>query len=324
MGNIADYMDETFVTNAFLAMDEEVSLVKIIKNKFTGLPAGYCFVHFKDEQTAMRVMHKLNSKMIPNSQPPTRFLLNHSNAKKTQDSEFSLWVGDLDQAVDDEMLYKAFATRYNSVRLAKVVFDKVTGLSRCYAFVRFGVEEDHKDALTHMNGFTGLGSKPIRVSLAVPRRPAAATSTNTAYAASAATPDASARDYSAYYEQYWNNYHAWQNYGSYDPNVAYHAYSYNTEAIAAPAVAMATAGVVAHAGPPAQAASAAPAGAADAADTADSEAEDEVVEHDVPVDVDSENKKFVTRNEEFWDALEASRWLQPDTLNPELSLVIKT
>ena len=47
-------------------------------------------------------------------------------------------------------------------------------------------------------------------------------------------------------------------------------------------------------------------------------------EHDLPADLDGQNQEFVRRSEEFWDALDASRWLQPDTLNPALELFIKT
>lgn len=43
------------------------------------------------------------------------------------------------------------------------------GESRGYAFVNFSNESDYKDALTHMQGHRGLGSNPLRVSLAIPR-----------------------------------------------------------------------------------------------------------------------------------------------------------
>ncbi|XP_037084673.1 tRNA selenocysteine 1-associated protein 1-like [Pollicipes pollicipes] len=147
---------------------------------------------------------------------PVRFFLNHSNANK-QAGEHSVFVGDLDASVDDEMLYKAFASRYSSVRLAKVVREKETGASRGYAFVRFAAQADYKDALGHMNGFTGLGSKPIRVSQAVPKQHTASANSEGGADNSAS---AAADDYTAYYEQYWQNYNAWQNYASYDPNGA--------------------------------------------------------------------------------------------------------
>lgn len=47
------------------------------------------------------------------------------------------------------------------------------GKSRGYGFVRFAAEADMDKALIEMQNFSGLGYKPIRVSLAIPKRYAA-------------------------------------------------------------------------------------------------------------------------------------------------------
>lgn len=44
------------------------------------------------------------------------------------------------------------------------------GKSRGYGFVRFLTESDMDKALIEMQNFCGLGYKPIRVSLAIPKR----------------------------------------------------------------------------------------------------------------------------------------------------------
>ncbi len=44
------------------------------------------------------------------------------------------------------------------------------GKSRGYGFVRFAAESDMDKALIEMQNFCGLGYKPIRVSLAIPKR----------------------------------------------------------------------------------------------------------------------------------------------------------
>lgn len=38
-----------------------------------------------------------------------------------------------------------------------------SGFSKNYGFVRFGSEDEQKSALYEMNGFVGLGSKPLKV-----------------------------------------------------------------------------------------------------------------------------------------------------------------
>lgn len=44
------------------------------------------------------------------------------------------------------------------------------GKSRGYGFVRFASEADQDRALIEMQNYSGLGYKPIRVSLAIPKR----------------------------------------------------------------------------------------------------------------------------------------------------------
>ena len=72
-----------------------------------------------------------------------------------------------------------------------------------YGFVRFSDLNDQRDALIHMNGFLGLSLKPIRVTLAIPKRSLAEATNkiNTTY--------------SDMYESNWSETHAMNNYGAF-------------------------------------------------------------------------------------------------------------
>lgn len=173
MGDLEPYMDEYFITTAFQSMGQTAKSIKLIKNKMSGLPAGYCFITFADPETAHNCMLKLNGKTIPHSSPPKRFKLNsasHGKEGGNPTPEFSLFVGDLTDDVDDYILYYAFSKRYRSCRSAKVVLEG-NGRSKGYGFVRFSEETDQQRALIEMQHMTGLGRRPIRVSLATPKRP---------------------------------------------------------------------------------------------------------------------------------------------------------
>ncbi|XP_059088457.1 tRNA selenocysteine 1-associated protein 1-like isoform X1 [Tigriopus californicus] len=163
-------MDEDFIRGAFAAMGEtNVLTIKIIKNKFTGEPASYGFVNFDSDPSALMAMHKLNGKIMPNSQPPIRFKLNHNSTRLMPgEKDHSIWVGDLSPDVDDLQLYKFFSARFQTVKSAKVVLDG-SGFSKGYGFIRFGNEQEQNTALMSMMGVSGLGAKPIKVSLAVPK-----------------------------------------------------------------------------------------------------------------------------------------------------------
>lgn len=43
------------------------------------------------------------------------------------------------------------------------------GISKGFGFVKFNHDEEYNKALYEMNGFTGLGSNAIRVSVATPK-----------------------------------------------------------------------------------------------------------------------------------------------------------
>ena len=67
-------------------------------------------------------MHRLGGKVIPNSNPPVRFKLNHNSTRlQPGEPDTSIWVGDLSPDVDDYALYQFFSQRYQTVRCAKVL-----------------------------------------------------------------------------------------------------------------------------------------------------------------------------------------------------------
>ena len=100
--------------------------------------SGYGFINFDSDQTAIIAMHRMGGKVrqteggagpdgeislqiIPNSNPPVRFKLNHNSTRLAPgEIDTSIWVGDLTPEVDDFALYRYFTTRYGTVRCAKV------------------------------------------------------------------------------------------------------------------------------------------------------------------------------------------------------------
>ena len=80
-------------------------------------------------------MHRLGGKVIPNSNPPVRFKLNHNSTRLQQgEPDTSIWVGDLSPDVDDYALYQFFAHRFQTVRCAKVrhAYVKKTGFRKLF------------------------------------------------------------------------------------------------------------------------------------------------------------------------------------------------
>lgn len=279
MGSLEPYMTETFILTAFRKMAENPLSVKIMRNKFTGEPAGYCFVHFANDEEAIQAMHKLNGKPIPNTAPTVRFRLNNASntGRSLIDREFSVWVGDLSPDVDDYNLYRVFSSKYNTIKTAKVILDN-SGFSKGYGFVRFGSEDEMKDSLVSMNGYIGLGTKALKICNAVPK-PKGALTPGTGNA-SGGTNQSNGTDFSQYYDPstYWQNYASWQSQGYYEQSgneVPHH----------------------------------------DSNPFGEKKEDDlDLIEHSAPLDTDKMNRDKIDADCNLWDALESSKWLPCDML----------
>lgn len=84
---------------------------------------------------------------------------NNQNKEDTS-NHFHIFVGDLSNEVNDEVLLQAFSA-FGSVSEARVMWDMKTGRSRGYGFVAFRERQDAEKALSSMDG-EWLGSRAIR------------------------------------------------------------------------------------------------------------------------------------------------------------------
>ncbi|XP_054153376.1 tRNA selenocysteine 1-associated protein 1-like [Oppia nitens] len=166
IGDIDETMDEMFVKTSFHLMSHKPKQVKIVRNKITGQPMGYGFITFESEELAQKVLNELNGQQIPNAAEGKRFRLNITSSR--DDTEFSIYVGDLTLDVNDHMLLNAFAKHYPSTCSAKVMTSE--SQNRRFGFVRFSQESDYQNALSQCNNSTILGPNPITVRAAKPRR----------------------------------------------------------------------------------------------------------------------------------------------------------
>lgn len=172
VGDLHHWMDEVYLSACFTSAGEVVS-VKVIRNKQTGTSEGYGFVEFSDHATAEKVLQTFTGLPMLNVDQP--FRLNWATFsmgdKRGADngSDLSIFVGDLAADVTDTMLNELFATKYPSVKAAKVVIDANTGRSKGYGFVRFGDDNERTQAMNEMNGVY-CSSRPMRIGPATPRK----------------------------------------------------------------------------------------------------------------------------------------------------------
>ncbi|KAF9621609.1 hypothetical protein IFM89_024555 [Coptis chinensis] len=94
------------ITNSNMVMS-----IKIIRNKITQQPEGYCFVEFASHGAAERVLQTYNDTLMPGTDQP--FRLNWASfgiGERCPDvgPEHSIFVGDLASDVTDYLLQKTF------------------------------------------------------------------------------------------------------------------------------------------------------------------------------------------------------------------------
>jgi RNA recognition motif-containing protein len=203
--------------------------------------------------------------------------------------EFSIWVGDLSSDVDDYNLYRVFSSKYQSIKTAKVIMDD-SGFSRGYGFVKFGLEEEQKNALYEMNGYIGLGSKPLKICSAVPKpkdgQPQAPSATQLVQ---------QAYEYSQYYYDQYSSY--WQGY-NYDSNqTSMDATTYYTQQAAA--YASSNASAMASSYNPSHSYS---------GNKYDQDDDYALVDYKMTVDVEKMNREKVDMERNLYDSLESSKW----------------
>ncbi|KAL1915515.1 uncharacterized protein VTP21DRAFT_6639 [Calcarisporiella thermophila] len=177
MGSIPEWADETWIRQLWYSLGENVS-VKMIRDKFTGGPANYCFIQFQSHAAAQKAV-ALHGTLIPNTDrtfklnwasggPNERGKTSNTSAKQQDGPEYSLFIGDLGPEVNESMIVAIFQSRYRFFKSARIMTDPATGMSRGYGFVRFTNEDDRNRALAECNGMF-CGSRPMRISMATPK-----------------------------------------------------------------------------------------------------------------------------------------------------------
>ena len=170
MGDLELWYDEVFIKQIWFQYGQVIE-VKLIRDKLTNTSQGYAFIDFSHHQAALIHLETLNNTLIPGT---TRlFKLNWATGGGLNDggyrsTEYNLFVGNIAMDVTDQMFSNLFTSRYKTVKLARIVTDPMTKLSRSYGFVLFLQDYELNKCMIEMNGFM-LGSKEILVSTCVPK-----------------------------------------------------------------------------------------------------------------------------------------------------------
>lgn len=136
--------------------------VKIIPDKnYNAKGSNYGFVEYDDPAAADRAMNTLNGRRVHQQEIKVNWAYQANNTNKEDTSNhFHIFVGDLSNEVNDDVLLQAF-TAFGAVSEARVMWDMKTGRTRGYGFVAYRDRGEAEKALAQMDG-EWLGSRAIR------------------------------------------------------------------------------------------------------------------------------------------------------------------
>ncbi len=131
------------------------------EEQFNSKGFNYGFVEYDDPGAAERAMTTLNGRRVHQAEIRVNWAYqSNSSNKEDTSNHFHIFVGDLSNEVNDEVLLQAFSA-FGSVSEARVMWDMKTGRTRGYGFVAFRERQDAEKALSSMDG-EWLGSRAIR------------------------------------------------------------------------------------------------------------------------------------------------------------------
>jgi polyadenylate-binding protein len=186
MGDRAKKFTNVYVKNFGDALDDDklrelfekcgtVSSCKVMTDD-SGKSRGFGFVSFDDHEAAQKAVDELNGQdldghimYVGRAQKKNERLAELKEKferlkmeRMTRYQGVNLYVKNLDDTIDDEMLRKEFA-QFGTITSAKVMSEG--GRSKGFGFVCFNAPEEATRAVTEMNGRI-LVSKPLYVALA--------------------------------------------------------------------------------------------------------------------------------------------------------------
>lgn len=164
LGNLHPFVTEITLQEVFSGLPG-VTEVKVIKDKNTGVSAGYGFANFSDPVSAQGALDKLGRLSLFGQEVRMNWAFRKPEgggdiAEEEDLPSIHIFVGDLSSDVTDAMLFSAFQHCVGCSD-ARVMWDHTTGRSRGYGFVTFRKNQEGEDAIAKMHG-QFVGSRKVR------------------------------------------------------------------------------------------------------------------------------------------------------------------
>ncbi|XP_043517433.1 sex-lethal homolog isoform X8 [Frieseomelitta varia] len=139
-----------------------VESCRVMKDYKTGYSYGFGFVNYAKAEDAATAISTLNGLQVQNK----RLKVSFARPSGEEIKETNLYVTNLPRNITESQIDDIFS-KYGNIVQKNILKDKLTGLPRGVAFVRFDKREEAQEAIARLHGtIPEGGSEPLSVKIA--------------------------------------------------------------------------------------------------------------------------------------------------------------
>ncbi|XP_043269523.1 sex-lethal homolog isoform X4 [Venturia canescens] len=162
---IINYLPQSMTEKELYSMFVTIGPVescRVMKDYKTGYSYGFGFVNYAKADDAATAINTLNGLQVQNK----RLKVSFARPSGEEIKETNLYVTNLPRNITEAQIEDIFKM-YGRIVQKNILKDKLTGLPRGVAFVRFDKREEAQEAINHLHGtIPDGGSEPLCVKIA--------------------------------------------------------------------------------------------------------------------------------------------------------------
>uniref|UniRef100_A0A8D9BCY5 Sex-lethal homolog n=1 Tax=Cacopsylla melanoneura TaxID=428564 RepID=A0A8D9BCY5_9HEMI len=162
---IINYLPQTMTEKELFSMFVTIGPVescRVMKDNKTGYSYGFGFVNYAKEDDAAKAIAQLNGLQVQNK----KLKVSYARPSGDEIKETNLYVTNLPRTITEGQLEHMFSP-FGRIVQKNILKDKITGMPRGVAFVRYDKKDEAQNAIDTMNGTIPMGSSdPIGVKIA--------------------------------------------------------------------------------------------------------------------------------------------------------------
>ncbi|XP_011501730.1 PREDICTED: protein sex-lethal-like isoform X6 [Ceratosolen solmsi marchali] len=162
---IINYLPQSMTEKELYSMFVTIGPVescRVMKDYKTGYSYGFGFVNYAKAEDASTAINTLNGLQVQNK----RLKVSFARPSGEEIKETNLYVTNLPRNITEKQVEDIFS-KFGRIVQKNILKDKLTGLPRGVAFVRYDKREEAQDAINQLHGtIPEGGSEPLSVKIA--------------------------------------------------------------------------------------------------------------------------------------------------------------